>query len=104
MAHLLYVLYDVDPSERFNARRNMVQRIVPLVHSLAKRKQVTLVLAPFPKTVAGNEVWEPWHAFFEMQVTTNSKNTGHCQVELWLTGHSHTAVPTYTSYRCTHVL
>jgi hypothetical protein len=67
----VHILFDMDPSERFNSRRSSLRYILPLLYSLADDLDTTslhLVLPPFHEDSIGPhaEQWHPWRRYFNL--------------------------------------
>lgn len=68
-----YLLYDVNPPEGFNLRRDVYMRLATFVRALRKQKAWTLVLPPWGQLYhwqssnIGEQVKLPWSKFFDVQ-------------------------------------
>ncbi|XP_062580232.1 GDP-fucose protein O-fucosyltransferase 2-like [Saccostrea cucullata] len=66
-----YLLYDVNPGEGFNLRRDVYMRVTTLVHELNKEEPWVLVLPPWGrlyhwKSPELEQIKIPWSTFFDL--------------------------------------
>lgn len=91
-----YLLYDVNPPEGFNLRRDVYLRMASLMKSLLKNEAWVLVLPPWGRLYHWQskdleQVRIPWSAFFD--VSNLNKNIPVIEYEEFIAGNSNLNVP-----------